>query len=221
MNHEIRIAIADQDFLARKGFFFILNRKKEFKILFEAESTTQLLNILEHSEILPSIILMDLETSLLKTIETIKMISNKFSTIKIIVFSRSFIESSVIELINAGAVSYLLKNITKEQVIQALKKVQLRGFFYTEKVMDIIHKSLLYRDEKNNENNSGSELLTKREKEVLRLICKQYTANEIANKLFISRRTVEHHRVNLYDKTESKNCVGLVIYSIKNKLIDI
>jgi DNA-binding CsgD family transcriptional regulator len=106
-------------------------------------------------------------------------------------------------------------------VVHTINEVYDKGFYYDERVLKIIHENLLSAKSKRIKSDLDNNLLTKREKEILELICNQYTTNEIADKLFISPRTVEGHRNNLLLKTESKNVAGLVIYGIQKKLIEL
>lgn len=124
-------------------------------------------------------------------------------------------------MIDVGASSYLLKNTSPKDVVFTIKKVHEKGFFYNEKVMKMIHENLLSSSGKKIRSDLDKKLLSKREIEVLELICAEYTTNEIAEKLFISPRTVDGHRNNLLLKTGSKNVAGLVIYGIQKKLIEL
>lgn len=122
-------------------------------------------------------------------------------------------------MIAIGAVAYLAKNSTPRLMLTTIKEVAQKGFYYDEQVMQFIHEGLLNPSEKKIKSAFDTTYFTKREKEVLKLICNQYTTNEIADMLFISPRTVEGHRNNLLLKTEAKNVAGLVIYAIQEKII--
>ncbi len=124
-------------------------------------------------------------------------------------------------MINVGASSYLLKNTSPKIVIHTINEVFEKGFYYDEKVLKTIHENLLSSSGKKIKNDLDENLLSKREREVLELICAQLTTGEIAEKLFISPRTIEGHRKSLLLKTASKNVAGLVIYGIQKKLIEL
>lgn len=124
-------------------------------------------------------------------------------------------------MIDVGASSYLLKNTSPKIVIRTINKVHEKGFYYDEKVLSIINENIISSSGKRIKNDLEQKLLSKREIDVLELICAQKTTAEIADKLFISPRTVEGHRNNLLLKTKSKNVAGLVIYGIQKKLIEI
>ncbi len=106
-------------------------------------------------------------------------------------------------------------------MVTTIKEVYEKGFYYDTQVLKFIQEGLLNPSEKKLKSNFDTTYFTKREKEVLELICKQHTTNEIADALFISPRTVEGHRNNLLLKTESKNIAGLVVYAIQHKIVDL
>ena len=119
-------------------------------------------------------------------------------------------------MVDIGAAAFLVKNSTPKTVKHTVREVVKRGFYYNYQVMQIIQDELQGASSRSlNE----AEELTTREKEVLQLICDQLTTHEIAEKLFISPRTVEGHRNNLLQKTESKNVAGLVLFAIRNNLV--
>ena len=124
-------------------------------------------------------------------------------------------------MIDVGASSYLLKNTSPKVVIHTINQVFEKGFYYDDKVLKTIHENLLSSSGKKIKSDLDKKLLSNREREVLELICAQLTTSEIAEKLFISPRTVDGHRNNLLLKTGSKNVAGLVIYGIQKKLIEL
>jgi DNA-binding NarL/FixJ family response regulator len=122
-------------------------------------------------------------------------------------------------MINVGAVSYLVKNASPSEMVETINEVSKKGFYYNDTVLEVIQDDIILSGNKSNKSAFDDEFLTSREREVLTLICQQLSTNEIAEKLFISSRTVEGHRTNLMLKTESKNIAGLVVYAIQNKLL--
>lgn len=221
MKETIRIAIADDEELFRKGMIFLLDRVDHFEILFEAEDGQQLIDKINASEVVPDIILMDLKMPILNGVETTKIIHKDHPDVKIIALTSYGGKSFIINMIDVGASSYLLKNTSPKDVIYTINEVSEKGFHYNEKVMKMIHENLISSNGKRIRSDLDKKLLSKRELEVLELICSEYTTNEIADKLFISPRTVDGHRNNLLLKTGSKNVAGLVIYGIQKKLIEL
>ena len=217
----IKIAIADDEALFRAGMSFILTRVINFEIVFEAENGSDLIEKLKVATELPDVILMDLKMPLLNGVESTKILQKEYPEIKVIAVTSYDGKSFITNMIDVGASSYLLKNTSPKVVVHTINEVYDKGFYYDERVLKIIHENLLSAKSKRIKSDLDNNLLTKREKEILELICNQYTTNEIADKLFISPRTVEGHRNNLLIKTESKNVAGLVIYGIQKKLIEL
>jgi DNA-binding NarL/FixJ family response regulator len=221
MSSKIKIVIADDEQLFRKGMRFLLEKTDEFEVIFEAEDGNELIDLLKTSEVVPDIILMDLKMPKLNGVEATKIVHKDYPDIKIIALTSYGGKSFIINMIDVGASSYLLKNTSPKDVVFTIKEVHEKGFFYNEKVMKMIHENLLSSSGKKIRSDLDKKLLSKREIEVLELICAEYTTNEIAEKLFISPRTVDGHRNNLLLKTGSKNVAGLVIYGIQKKLIEL
>jgi len=217
----IKIAIADDEALFRAGMSFILTRIKNFEIIFEAENGSDLIDKLKVCTEKPDVVLMDLKMPLLNGVESTKILQKNYPEIKVIAVTSYDSKSFITNMIDVGASSYLLKNTSPKIVVHTINEVFEKGFYYDERVLKIIHENLLSAKSKRIKSDLDNNLLTKREKEILELICNQYTTNEIADKLFISPRTVEGHRNNLLLKTESKNVAGLVIYGIQKKLIEL
>lgn len=220
MKNTIKIAIADDEQLFRKGISFLLEKEERFEIILEAENGQQLIDAI-NPENFPDIILMDLKMPILNGVETTKIIHKNFPDIKIIALTSYDGKSFITNMIDVGASSYLLKNTSPKIVVHTINEVFDKGFFYDEKVLKTIHENLLSSSGKRIKSDLDKRLLSNREIEVLELICEQYTTSEIAEKLFISPRTVDGHRNNLLLKTGSKNVAGLVIYGIQKKLIEL
>lgn len=221
MTHPIKIILADDEALFRNGISFLLQREKEIEVIFEAENGVELLSFLRtNKNNLPDIIIMDLKMPALNGVEATKIITEEFPDIKIIALTSYNTRTFVANMINIGAVSYLVKNTTPQNLLTTIREVMDKGFHYDEDVLEIIredfstikHKSKFVLD---------TDGLTKREQEILRLICKQYSTKEIADTLFINARTVEGHRNNLMLKTDSKNVAGLIIYALQNDIMSL
>ncbi|MCD2257906.1 response regulator transcription factor [Psychroserpens luteolus] len=221
MDTKITIAVADDELLFRQGLISILSKEKNLDILFDAEDGNHLMEQLRSAEQLPEIVITDLKMPGLNGVETTKLIRKEFPDIKIIALTSYFSKPFIINMISIGAVAYLAKNSTPKLMLTTIKEVADKGFYYDEQVMKFIHEGLLNNNDQVKKSNFDTTYFTKREKEVLDLICKQYTTNEIAEKLFISPRTVDGHRNNLLLKTEAKNLAGLVVYAIQNKLVNL
>ncbi|AUC21235.1 DNA-binding response regulator [Polaribacter sejongensis] len=219
--NKINIIIADDEELFRKGIRFLLERENNFNITYEAENGKELIDFLSYTEHTPDIILMDLKMPEINGVEATKKIHKTHPNIKIIALTSFDGKSFITNMIDVGASSYLLKNTSPKMVIHTINEVFNKGFYYDEKVLKIIQENINSSSGKRIKIDLDKKLLSKREIDVLELICDQCTTAEIADKLFISPRTVEGHRNNLLLKTHSKNVAGLVIYGIQKKLIEI
>ena len=217
MNNKIKIILVDDEILFRKGISFLLEREKNLEIIFEASNGDELISYLKSNNNHPDIIMMDLKMPLINGIEATKIIRKDFPEIKIIALTSYDSKSFIANMIDVGAVSYLIKNATPQDLLTTINEVALKGFYYTDYMMEIIKGEVL--SNKKVKSSFDSESLTKREIEVLKLICFQKSTTEIAEQLFISPRTVEGHRNNLLLKTESRNIAGLVVYAVQNDII--
>ena len=218
---KINIVIADDEQLFRSGIRFILEREPNFNISFEAENGKNLLDFLRTTKEFPDIILMDLNMPEMNGVEATKIIHKTHPNIKVVVLTSYNSKSFITNMIDVGASSYLVKNTSPKMVVHTINEVHKKGFYYDEKVLSIINQNIISSSGKRIKSDLDKNLLSKREIDVLELICAQKTTLEIANELFISPRTVEGHRNNLLLKTKSKNIAGLVIYGIQKKLIEI
>ncbi len=216
---QINVVLADDEELFRVGMSHILSKDEEIKILYEASNGQELIDYLEQSELLPDIIIMDIKMPELNGVEATKTIHKEYPEISIIALTTYNTRPFIRNMIHVGASGYLVKNSPTKKVIHTIKQVYYNGFYYDKLVIDAI-KGLQNLSNKNEARTIfDDEFITAREKEVLELICRQCTSQEIADRLFISKRTVEVHRKNLLNKTGVKNIAGLVIFALHNNLV--
>lgn len=208
----------DDEILFRKGISFLLSREKNIDIIFEAADGEELIDFLQNNlKKHPDIIIMDLKMPGINGVEATKIIHAEFPKLKIIALTSYNSKSFIANMIDVGAVSYLIKNATPLELITTINEVALKGFYYTDDVMKIIQDDVLTA--KKTKSIFDNNFLTTREMDVLKLICSQKSTIEIAEDLFISPRTVEGHRNNLLLKTESRNIAGLVVYAVQNEIM--
>ncbi|MNK49512.1 Transcriptional regulatory protein DegU [compost metagenome] len=216
MNSAIKIALVDDEILFRKGISFLLQREENIDVIFEASNGEELISQLSEREIKPDIIIMDLKMPVLNGVEATKIIKKLFPDIKIIALTSYDTKSFIANMIQVGAVAYLIKNTTPKDLIHTISEVAKKGFYYNENVLKTIQETIV--SPKNSRGGLETNFLSPREIEILQLICQQKTTAEIAEHLFLSPRTIEGHRNNLLLKTESRNIAGLVVYAIQNEL---
>ena len=219
MKSTIKILLADDELLFRKGIAFLLEREKNIEIIFEAADGAEIIRYLAENENHPDIILMDLKMPNLNGVEATKLIQKQFPDIKIIALTSYDSKSFISNMIQVGASSYLVKNATPAEMIFTINEVSEKGFYYNQTVFKVIHDNIGFESTKI-KSDFDRDFFTSREQEVLQLVCEQLSAPEIADKLFISPRTVEGHRNTLMIKTGSKNIAGLVVYALQNGIVE-
>jgi DNA-binding NarL/FixJ family response regulator len=215
MKQKIKILLADDEVLFRKGISFLLQREDNIKIIFEASDGAELIEYLYNNTNHPDIILMDLKMPLINGVEATKQIHHDYPEIKIIALSSYDSKMFVENMLQVGAVAYLVKTATPSEMIQTINEVFRKGFHYEKKAITEIFENVKTKTK----SFLDEDFLSTREREVLILICQQYSTNEIAEKLFLSPRTVDAHRNNLLLKTQAKNAAGLVVFAIQNNVI--
>ncbi|HET6990709.1 MAG TPA: response regulator transcription factor [Bacteroidia bacterium] len=216
MKKIIKLAVVDDQHLFRKGLISLIDEFEELNVVIEASNGKELLEKLKSKK--PDVILLDVEMPLMDGIETTECIRQKYPDIKILILTLHNEEEIILHLIEKGAHGFLLKDNQIETVVDAIYAVIDNGFFFNDRVSKVMVKGLM----KNNKikPNFNQVPLSQREIEVIRLICKEHTNKEIADKLFISPRTVDGHREKILQKTKAKNVVGIVMYAVENGLLD-
>ena len=214
----IKVALADDETLFRRGLKLLLEGNERIQVVLTAENGADLLDQLKASEDLPDVLLLDLKMPKMNGIEVAKVLQVDYPSLKTIVISTHFSRAFIINMVELSAVAYLPKNSEPKEVIETIIAVYEKGFYYNNEVLSIIRENLI---SKKKPKAYFSVELTAREKEVLQLICEQYTASEIAEKLFISSRTVDGHRNNLLLKLDCKNVAGLVVQALQNEIVKV
>lgn len=214
MTNKIKIFIVDDHNLFREGLKFLLSKVDFISDIYEAENGKELIKHV--SEVKPNIILMDIEMPVMNGVEATKETLKILPETKIIALSIHANENYYSEMIDAGAKGFLLKNSKFEDVKKAISDVNNNQNYFSPEILNAIIKNLNKKITKKKNTH-----LTKREIEILYNICKGLSNQEIADLLFISKRTVDKHRENLLLKTQSKNTAGLVVYAIKNKIFEV
>lgn len=211
------MAIADDHKIFRKGVILSLRTYPNIKFVQEAENGQELLNGLDESQ--PDIVLMDLRMPQKDGIETTKQISKQYPDIKVLVLTMYEDERFVSHLMENGANGYLLKSADPSEIKKAIMEVMARGYYLNNFVNRVLLKKSHARTKTIPSLNSEI-VLNEKEREVIRLLCMEFTAQEIAQKMDISPRTVEAIKDRLMERFGTKNTAGLVFFAVKNNLID-
>lgn len=212
----ITIAIVDDQPLFREGLTFIIQQHADLKIVLEAEHGQDLLDQLAQAHALPDVILMDIKMPKMDGMECVKILKQAYHEIKIITLTVYDQEDYVLHLLDLGINGYLRKLTSGQDVCKAIRTVIDKGYYFDDFVTKIMLSGLKKKRQIVSKPKVDDEVsVTPREREVLHLILKEYTTQEIANQLFVSIRTVETHRKNLFAKFGVKNVVGLVIKALQ------
>ena len=215
--NEIKVAIADDHQIFRKGVILSMRSYTNIKFVMEASNGDELLAKLE--EFQPDVVLCDLKMPVKDGIDTTKLITKNFPNIRVIILTMYEDERFVGHLMDCGAAGYLLKSTEPAEIKRAIMDVMRTGFYLNPFVNKVLIKKN-YSKQKFNPTLTSEIVLSEREKEVLTLVCMEFTASEIALKMDISARTVEAIKDRLMERFGVKNSVGLVFYAMKNSLID-
>ncbi|MBN2635888.1 MAG: response regulator transcription factor [Prolixibacteraceae bacterium] len=214
---KINVVITDDHNLFRKGIYSIIEDFEFVNQIYEAANGAELLDLLNKLTPRPDIVLLDIKMPVMDGIEASVKIKEHFPEVKILVLTMEDDEQIILHLITLGVNGYLLKNADPGELELALSRLVTNEFYFPPDISKLLLLNMQHR--KKNEENPVPEL-SAREREVLELICKENTAQEIADLLSISKRTVEGHRRNLLGKTGTKNMAGLVVFALKNKIIN-
>lgn len=216
MKNRITLVIADDHEIFRDGLALMLAKQDTVELIGQAGDGQQLLQVVEESR--PDLVLTDIKMPRLDGIAAAKLLLQRYPGLKIIALSMFEEEDLIVEMLEAGARGYLLKNADKQEIMDAIFTVQEGNIFYckhtTARLASLIVKSKFDANKK-----AQDHLFNDREKEIIRLICKQHTAQEIGDLVFLSKRTVEGYRTRILEKMEVKNTAGVVIFALKHSII--
>ncbi|MEO5594875.1 MAG: response regulator transcription factor [Chitinophagaceae bacterium] len=214
----IKVAIADDHKIFRKGVILSLRPYANIKFVMEAENGQDLIDNLPGEEI-PEVILMDLRMPRKDGIEATKYVAKHFPQIHVICLTMFEDERFVSHMMEVGANGYLLKSAEPQEIKKAIMEVVSKGYYLNNFVNRILLKKS-HSKQKITPNLSQEITISDRERDVLKYICMEFTAQEIAQKLEVSPRTVEAIKDRLMERFGVKNTAGLVFFAVKNNLID-
>jgi DNA-binding NarL/FixJ family response regulator len=217
----IKVAIADDHKIFRKGVILSLRPYTNIKFVLEADHGQQLLDGLQDiaTEEKPDVILMDLRMPMKDGIETTKQVAKQFPQIHIIALTMFEDERFVSHMMEIGANGYLLKSADPAEIKRAIMEVMSKGYYLNNFVNRILLKKSHSKTKAIPTLNSEI-TLNERERDVIKYICMEFTAQEIAQKLEVSPRTVEAIKDRLMERFGAKNTAGLVFFAVKNNLVD-
>jgi len=216
---KIKLAIVDDHKLFRDGLAELISGFSEYKVIIEADNGADFIRQLDGKDV-PDIILLDINMKEMDGFETAEWLKENHPEIKILVLSMYENENAIIRMLKSGARGYVLKDIRKKELEQALSSLVSKGYYYT----DLITGKLIHVINSLDEVKPGQSLkdlasITQREIEFLKLACTELTYKDIAEKMHLSVHTIDGYRDALFEKLNVKSRIGLAVYAIKNKIV--
>lgn len=211
----IKIIIVDDHILFSQALRGLIDDFKDFEVIEQFKNGKELQEHCINCTVVPDIILMDVQMPIVNGIEATRWLKKKHPKIKVLALTMNDDETTILKMLRAGAKGYLLKDIHPSVLHKAIKRTHKKGYYYTEQVSD----TLLHADEIETKTFKKVELRP-RELELLKYSAKEMTYREIAEKMCLSPKTVDGYREKLFSKLEVKSRIGLVLYAVKEGLIE-
>jgi DNA-binding NarL/FixJ family response regulator len=213
------LALADDHIVMRNGLASLL-RDMGYTILYEADNGKDFIEK-THKERLPDVALLDINMPKMDGYETAAWLKENFPEVKVLALSMYDDDAAIIRMLKNGAKGYVLKDSNIADVKSAIDSVLSKGYYYSELVTGKLIHSINHLDEPDHASIKEMLKLNAREIEFLKLACTEMSYKEIAEKMFLSPRTVEGYRDSLFEKLKVKSRVGLVLFAIKNAIVNI
>ena len=210
--------MADDHEIFRDGFQLIISRAPNIDLLAQGANGKQLVDLVEMHR--PNVVVTDIKMPLMDGIEATRTITRQFPDIGVIGLSMHDEDDLILEMLEAGAKGYLLKNADKQEVIDAIETVAVGDPYYCHSTNTKLAR-LIARNRYQTFHRSQRPEFNEKELEIIQLICQECTNKEIGEKLFLSVRTVEGYRLKILEKMQVKNSVGLVIYAMQHGLFTV
>ena len=212
----IKVLLVDDHKIVRDGIKLMLKSQAGIDVVAETDDGQKVTELLEHTPV--DVIVMDINMPEMNGIQAAKMVKKAYPDIKILALTMSSDDTHIRQMVQAGASGYIMKSAGREELTEAIQDVIEGKHYFSDQATQSIMMDLV----KNKGKSSAPDPvhITDRELEVLQMIVKEHTNQEIAEKLYISPRTVDAHRRNLLQKTGARNTAGLVKYAFQNNLIN-
>lgn len=215
-NKTIQVAIADDHVLLRGALAALVSSFDGYTIMFEADNGKDLRSKIQQHQV-PEVVLLDVNMPEMDGFETTQWLHKNYPFIKVLVLSMLSDEKSIIKMFRLGAKGYLLKNTDAEELKKALDSIVNKNVYLSEYVSDKLVSGL----HKGIEQEEGEVVLNEKEREFLRLTCTELAYKDIAEKMNLSPRTIDDYRQSLFNKLKVHSRVGLVMYTIRNGIVEI
>jgi DNA-binding NarL/FixJ family response regulator len=209
---QIKIAIIDDHDLFREGIKLVLGQIENFEVIFDTSNGNLFLEFLRNS--IPDVVLMDISMPIIDGVETTRKAIELRPNLNVIALSMFSDFTHYTQTINAGVKGFILKKSNKFELQQAIHTVFSGGNYFGQEILQKMAFQSVHFSAAGNQ-------LTPRELDIINLVCKGFTSHEISDKLFISLKTVEVHRTNIFRKTDVRNIGELIVWAIKNNYFTI
>ncbi|MBE7172593.1 MAG: response regulator transcription factor [Williamsia sp.] len=221
MTPKIKIALVDDYKLFREGLAELISAFPGYKVSLEADNGKQLAETIHHKDP-PDLVILDISMPEMDGYETARWLKQYFPGIKILVLSMFDNENAIIRMMRLGVKGYVLKDIRKIELKAALDSLVSKGYYYS----DLVTGKLIHSISKLDGENEGASVkevmsLSQREIEFLKLACTELTYREIADKMCLSVHTIDGYRDALFEKLNIKSRTGIVMFAVKNGIVDI
>jgi len=220
-NAKTSVALVDDHSLLRNGLANLVRNYSDYAVLFEADNGKELIKELKATA-LPDIVLLDINMPAMDGYETALWLKKNYPEIKVLALSMYDNEQAIIRMMKNGAKGYILKDIDPAEFKQALDSVRKKGYYYSELVTGRLIHAVNGMNDHDNDQDPPMQVLIKlsqRELQFLKLVCTELTYREIAEQMFLSPRTIDGYRDDLFEKLKVKTRMGLAMYAIKNGIV--
>jgi two-component system, NarL family, response regulator NreC len=216
MNYNIRLVIADDHEIFRDGLALMLSKQQDVQLAGQSANGRELLDLVDRVK--PDIVMTDIKMPIMDGIEATKLLLQRNPDLKIIALSMFDEENLIVDMLEAGARGYLLKNADKQEILDAINNVFEDKTYYCRHTSARL-ASMIVKSKFNPYKKVEPISFNDREKEIIRMICQQCTTQEIGERLFLSKRTVEGYRTRILEKMNVKNTAGVVIFALRHHII--
>ncbi|MDO6812780.1 response regulator transcription factor [Tenacibaculum soleae] len=207
------VVVVDDHTLLSQAIEGMVNTFEKFKVLYTSKNGKELTAKFSASpKNIPDIVLLDVNMPIMNGIETTEWIVNNHPSVNVMALSVEDADNTILKMLKAGAVGYLLKDTKKEVLEKALLEMMDNGFYHSKNVTNLLLDSVSSKNGKHNVSFKDNEM------KFMKLACSELTYKEIAEKMFLSPKTIDGYRDSLFTKLNIRNRVGLVIYAVKNKI---
>ncbi len=216
MKYDIRLVVADDHEIFLDGLALMLSRQEHITLVGQASDGRELVELVNAEK--PDVVMTDIKMPRMDGIAATRLLVQQNPDVRVIALSMFDEEDQIVEMLEAGAKGYLLKNADKQEILDAISSVYEDRVYYCKSTSAKL-AGMIARSKFNPYKQKEVITFTDREQEIIKLICQQFTAQQIGERIFLSKRTVEGYRTRILEKMNVRNTAGVVMYALKNNLV--